>query len=75
MKCINCNRIMAEGEGIKKGDGYVCEDCVKNYKRCSVCGALVPRNELYGLGDGYSCCDCANDDYNCVIGYHGFNDW
>ena len=76
MKCINCNKIITEDEKYKMLEGeYFCEGCAKNYKRCSVCGALVPRDKLYGLGDGYICCDCANDDYNCVIGYHGFDEW
>ena len=75
MKCINCNRIMAEGEGIKKGDGYVCEDCAKIYECCSICGKPVPRNLLYVQGGYYICPNCQDDEYNRVLNYHGFNDW
>ena len=75
MKCINCNRIMAEGEGIKKGDGYVCEDCAKIYECCSICGKPVPRNLLCKQGGYYICPDCQDDEYNRVLNYHGFNDW
>ena len=75
-RCSVCNKIITEDEKYKMLEGeYFCEGCAKNYKRCSVCGALVPRDKLYGLGDGYICCDCAKDDYNCVIDYHGFNEW